>query len=282
MTSLRYKIRPYGHGKAGEAILNDTDAPCFVFRGNDVLLSSAPEMPLTGDVVRELFPDVLREGTFTRGDVLCRWIEISPQVPPPDGTEFSGMRGTWSAFGDEWFSRAGHAYQLMEWERTTRHCSRCGAAMRNHATDRAKECPSCGFVSYPVICPVVIVAVVRDGKLLLARNAGFPTGRHSVIAGFVEAGESLEAAVAREIREEVAIEVGDLRYFGSQPWPFPHSLMIGFRATWKSGDIRPDGREIVEAGWYGPESHPDIPPYGSISRRLIDAAFAEIRATEEN
>ena len=117
---------------------------------------------------------------------------------------------------------------------------------------------------------------MKGDTILLARNAGFPAGRHSVIAGFVEAGETLEETVVREIHEEVSIEVRDVAYVASQPWPFPHSLMIGFRATWASGEIRPDGQEIVEAGWYGPESHPDIPPHGSISRRLIDAAFADI------
>lgn len=257
--------------------MNSANEPCFVFRGNDVLLPSLPEAPVSGETIRRTFPDIIREGCFTRGRDACRWFEVAPETPAPEGMTFSTLRGTWGTFGDEWFVRAGHAYQLMEWERTTRYCSRCGATTGTHATDRAKQCPSCGFVSYPIINPVVIVAIMKGDTILLARNAGFPTGRHSVIAGFVEAGETLEETVVREIREEVSIEVRDVAYVASQPWPFPHSLMIGFRATWASGDIRPDGQEIVEAGWYGPDSHPDIPPHGSISRRLIDAAFADIR-----
>jgi NAD+ diphosphatase len=116
----------------------------------------------------------------------------------------------------------------------------------------------------------VIVAVERDGKLLLAHNTRMPSRRYSVIAGFVEPGESLEQTVRREIMEEVGIEVQDVRYFGSQPWPFPCSLMLGFTARWKNGDLCPDGVELDDAGWFAPNEFPDIPPALSISRKLID------------
>ncbi|MDD3918042.1 MAG: NAD(+) diphosphatase, partial [Synergistaceae bacterium] len=113
-------------------------------------------------------------------------------------------------------------------------------------------------------------AVVRDGKLLLAHGTRFPSGRYSVLAGFVEPGESLEETVEREIFEEVGIKVKDIAYFGSQPWPFPHSLMLGFTARWASGEIVPDGVEIGDADWFTPENMPEIPPSISISRKLID------------
>ena len=142
-----------------------------------------------------------------------------------------------------------------------------------HDRDRARQCPGCGLVSYPRVSPAVIVLVSRGDRFLLARNASFPGKRYSILAGFVEAGETLETAVVREIREEVGIEVRDVTYFGSQPWPFPHSLMVGFTAQHASGEIAIDGEEIVDAGWYGadPEQLPELPNRISISRRIIDS-----------
>ena len=115
------------------------------------------------------------------------------------------------------------------------------------------------------------------GKRCWARNANFPLPFYSTLAGFAEPGETLEGTIAREIREEVSIEVENARYVGSQPWPFPHSLMIGFTATWKSGEIRADGTEIVDAKWFDADALPSVPPHGSIARRLIDAWIAEVQ-----
>jgi NAD+ diphosphatase len=116
----------------------------------------------------------------------------------------------------------------------------------------------------------VIVLIERDERILLARSPHFAPGRFGIIAGFVEPGESLEDAVRREVREEVGIEIGDLRYFGSQPWPFPHGIMLGFTARWASGELTPDPAEISEAGWFGFDDMPQIPQKMSIARRLID------------
>ena len=168
---------------------------------------------------------------------------------------------------------AGRAFQVVQWDRTHRFCGRCGRATVHHERDRARQCPGCGLVSYPRVSPAVIVLVSRGDRFLLARNASFPGKRYSIIAGFVEAGETLETAVIREIREEVGIEVRNVAYFGSQPWPFPHSLMVGFTAEHASGEIAIDGEEIVDAGWYSPdpEQLPELPNRISISRRLIDS-----------
>jgi NAD+ diphosphatase len=138
------------------------------------------------------------------------------------------------------------------------------------------RCPACGLVAYPRLAPAMITLVTRGDEALLARGVQFRAPMYSCLAGFVEPGESLEQAVVREVREEVGVEVGDVRYQASQPWPFPHSLMIGFRAEWVSGDIEIDPSEIVDAQWFRYDELPSIPPRISIARRLIDdwlAAF---------
>ncbi len=180
------------------------------------------------------------------------------------------LREAWGALGEETFIEAGRAFQLMDWHRKTRFCGQCGNPMSNHETETARKCLNCGLTSYPPVSPAVIVAIEREGRLLLARSPHFPKGRYSVIAGFVEPGETLEQTVIREVREEVGIRVRDIRYFGSQPWPFPHSLMVGFTASWESGEIAVDGNEIEDAGWYAPGEFPEMPPSISISRKLID------------
>ena len=167
---------------------------------------------------------------------------------------------------------AGRAMQILTWDRDHRLCGRCGTATENHPTDRAKRCPACGLMAFPRLSPAVIMLVHRGDEVLLAHGRQFPGRFYSALAGFVEPGESLEEAVAREVREEVGIEVADVRYFGSQPWPFPHSLMIGFTARWVSGELDPDPAEIVDAGWYGRDDLPPVPIGGmSIAGWLIQA-----------
>ena len=160
---------------------------------------------------------------------------------------------------DEWVL-AGRAVQILDWERDHKFCGRCASATEHHVSDRARECPSCGLLSYPRLTPAIIVLVERDdGKVLLAWGRQFPGRFYSALAGFVEPGENFEQAVAREVKEEVGIDVSDVTYFGSQPWPFPNSIMIGFLAKYAGGDLVIDETEIVEADWYGPEDLPPIP-----------------------
>ncbi len=139
------------------------------------------------------------------------------------------------------------------------------------------RCPQCGLLAYPRITPAIIVLVRRGDEALLARGARFPLPFHSTLAGFAEIGESLgRDGSRREVREEVGIEVKNIRYFGSQPWPFPNSLMVGFFADWAGGEIRIDGKEILDASWYRADALPTIPPKISIARRLIDAWLDEV------
>ena len=199
------------------------------------------------------------------------WSEVDDSFTAPDAFEWIDLREVWRRWGDEVFARAGVAYQYMNWLRDAQYCSRCAAPMSPRTEDRGLACSSCNKIIYAPLHPAVIVAVERDGKLLLAHNASMPVRRYSVLAGFVEPGESLEQTVQREIMEEVGIEVEGVRYFGSQSWPFPCSLMLGFTARWKSGELRPDGEELKDAGWFAPGELPDNIPLGvSISRNLID------------
>ena len=135
--------------------------------------------------------------------------------------------------------------------------------------ETAKICPACGFLTFPRISPAIIVRITDNDRILLARSPHFPPGMYSVLAGFIEPGESLEAGILREVHEEVGVRIDNLAYFGSQPWPFPDSLMIGFTARYASGEIRCDGVEIEDAGWYGRENMPGLPGHMSIAHALI-------------
>lgn len=167
------------------------------------------------------------------------------------------------------------AKQILSWERTHRFCGSCGGKTELVGHEPCRKCPSCGHLSYPPIAPAVIILICRGDQLLLAHNKNFPDELYSNIAGFVDAGETLEQAVHREIDEEVSLKVEDVRYYGSQPWPMPHSLMVGFIAECPQGEPIPDGVEIEDAQWFGRENLPLLPPKGSIARRMIDDFFYE-------
>lgn len=165
---------------------------------------------------------------------------------------------------------AGLASQFVNWSRNHRFCGKCGKLTENKKDERAKVCTECGQIYYPRLSPAIIVAVIKDDKLLMANSPRFPSKFYSVLAGFVEPGETLEECVKREIREEVNIEVKNIKYFGSQPWPFPDSLMVGFTAEYESGEIVIDEKEIADAAWFARDEIPRIPPSISIARKLID------------
>jgi len=189
---------------------------------------------------------------------------------PPEGMHFRDLRSLYGVFDDDIFSLAGRAIQIVHWHREHRFCGRCASAMIDRRTELARKCPNCNLISYPRLSPAVIMSVIRDDHILLARAPRFPAGMYSTLAGFVEPGETLEEAVCREVFEEVALTVDNVRYVASQPWPFPHSLMIGFTATYRSGEIRIDSKELEDAQWFSPATLPLLPSKISISRLLID------------
>lgn len=194
-------------------------------------------------------------------------------------TEWVGLRRSAGRFDEQMFHIYGRARQLLLWAENNRYCGRCGNRTALKTDERCFLCPSCGLAAYPRLSPAVIVSIVRDGKLLLATSARFQVRMFSVLAGFVEPGECLEECVRREIREETGIEVKNIRYFKSQPWPFPDSLMVGFTSEYAGGELKIDGREIVEAGWYGPDELPAIPGKISIARALIDRFIEQYAGT---
>jgi NAD+ diphosphatase len=255
----------------------------LIFKGDKLLVRDEnfefPELP-----ARALRSSLTLSAVWQEGALWCEVGagEAAPVFPGPPGgdgaEEWADLRAVWHRWGDEAFSRAGTAYQYMNWLRQSRFCSRCGAPLSPKTEERALQCGECGNVSYAPLHPAIIVAVEKEGKLLLAHNTRMPGKRHSVLAGFVEPGESLEQTVAREVMEESGIEVRDIRYFGSQSWPFPCSLMLGFTARWSGGELRPDGVELDSIGWFAPGEFPEVPPGLSISRRLIDDFVARTRA----
>lgn len=188
-----------------------------------------------------------------------------------DDRSFVNLMRLFAQVDERLWAAAGRAVQLVDWNRNHRFCGRCGTPTEVAPGERARRCPNCGLHAFPRLAPAIITLVQRgDGRALLARNANWPTAMYSCLAGFVEPGESVEDAVRREVREEVGIELSDLRYFGSQPWPFPHSLMLGFHARYAGGEITVDGDEIAEARWFSPADLPEIPGPISIARKLID------------
>jgi NAD+ diphosphatase len=210
--------------------------------------------------------------------VPCVAIGLTSPIAAPSGFQLLGLRALFFRGPEALLAIGARAFQIVEWDRTHRYCGRCGAPTRDKPSERAKECPVCGYVAYPRVSPAMMALVTRGRELLLARSHRFPPGRYSALAGFVEPGETIEDCVRREVKEEVGIDVDGITYFASQSWAFPHSLMIAFTAEYAGGDLRPDGREIAEVRWFAPDALPDMPPSLSIARRLIDATAARLRA----
>jgi len=172
------------------------------------------------------------------------------------------------------FKLLGYASQIITWAREHRFCGACGQPLQHLAGERAMHCEPCGLRLYPKLSPSIIVLITRGEEILLARSPHFAAGFYSTLAGFVEPGESIEACVRREVREEVAVEVGNLRYIASQSWPFPHSLMLGFHADYQGGEIVPQPEEIEDARWFAIDQLPPLPMQRSIARYLIDLYVA--------
>jgi NAD+ diphosphatase len=196
---------------------------------------------------------------------------LPDDAPVPPGFALTGLRTLFGIIDDGLVALAGRARQVVDWARTHRFCGACGGPTQPMAGERAMKCPACGHCAYPRISPAMMVLVKRGPEILLARHTRL-MGRYTALAGFLEAGETVEEAVHREVREEVGLEVKDLRYFASQSWPFPHALMIAFTAEYAGGEIRTEPAEIAEARWFGPgDTLPEIPIPQSIARALIEA-----------
>lgn len=242
----------------------------FAFCNGEILLREDENgrfQPL-GQADRPLIDELHSKQHFmgNHGDVACFAVEVEPA----DGLEFAGLRSLFGKTDNMMLALAGRAQQIVEWFRTHQYCGKCGKRTIEQDADRAMVCESCEISSYPRLSPSIIVLVHRGREVLLARNHRFPDGMYSTLAGFVEPGESIEETLIREVEEEVGIVVKNLQYLGSQPWPFPNSLMLGFHAEYDSGDIKLQEEEIADAQWFSIDKLPAIPGKIAISRWLID------------
>ena len=207
----------------------------------------------------------------------CIALALADDAPAPPGFVLLGLRSLFLKLPEPALALAARAFQVVEWDRTHRFCGRCGTRTRDKDGERARQCPACGYVAYPRVSPAMMVLVTRERELLLARANRFPGAMYSALAGFVEPGETIEDCIHREVREEVGVDVTDLRYFASQSWSFPHSLMIAYTARYAGGELKPDPAEIADVRWFGVDALPDLPSTVSIARRLIDTTVARLR-----
>ncbi|MCA9898329.1 MAG: NAD(+) diphosphatase [Ardenticatenaceae bacterium] len=275
-----------------------TSAYWFIFRDNDLLVVDAGETAeaATATAERAALPTASHTFALLRQHYLgqlegqtepihCYAAEVASETEPPAGMQFAGLRQLFMRLPMEHLWLAGRAVQIIDWDRTHLFCSRCATLNQILAHERAKKCPNCGLITYPRISPAIIVRVDRmiDGvpHVLLARNGRWQRNFYSVLAGFVEPGETLEDCVHREVFEEVGIRLKKVRYFGSQPWPFPNSLMLGFTAEYAGGDIVLEEEEIADAQWFTADTLPNLPSKMSIARRLVDAFMEKVEGSEK-
>jgi NAD+ diphosphatase len=241
----------------------------FVFRKNELLVRDEGT-PFPSDVEIAPLLDASRRLEIGSLDGQpCTAIALQRGVDAPTGFSFSDLRMAFARLDERTWHMAGRALQFLEWDRTSRFCGACATPTERASGELAYACPACKLSVYPRLAPAVIVLVERENEALLAQPVRFPMF-FSTLAGFAEPGETLEQTIDREIFEEVGVTVKEPRYFGSQPWPFPHSLMIGFHATYAGGELEIDPNEIGDARWFRFDALPTIPPKVSIARALID------------
>lgn len=271
---MRHRPSFYDQYKPGLAPENPGDRPERWLVFSDMLMltrstEAGPEIP--GPSVITFFTDSpqghLYLGEYRGEDYYC--IAVPGGAEAPAGHAFSHLRALGKDFPYDLFMLAGRASQILHWDSQSRFCGRCGAPTRMKDDERAKICDACGNLIFPRISPAIIIAIIKDDQILLAHNKNFRPSLHSVVAGFMEPGETFEDTARREVFEEVGIKIGSIRYFASQPWPFPDSLMIGLFGAFESGEIQVDGIEIESAGWYWRDDLPEIPDTTSIAGRMI-------------
>ena len=245
----------------------------FVIQGDELLQNFDAEgqwQPLTSPPVATVHQ------SHYLGDIAGTHCHVL-EVEQCDG-EFSGLRSLFGKTDNFMFSLAGRASQVLDWFRTHQFCGQCGQKTEIHDKDRAMVCVPCKAFYYPRLSPSIITLVYRGDEMLLARNHRFPEGMYSTLAGFVEPGESIEETLKREVHEEVGVKVRNIQYKGSQPWPFPNSLMLGFLAEYDSGELNLQEEEIADAKWFHYTELPKIPGPVAISRWLIDAHLHSLKS----
>jgi len=243
----------------------------FLFYKEELLVKSEDnkaKIPTSRDLNNLTINNIQYLGYINGQNCFCG--ELDKNAIIPTNMYFSRLKALTHRLSEDLFWIGGRAIQIVNFNNDHKYCGRCGTLTQSVDDERAKKCSKCGLVNYPRICPAIIVAVVREGKLLLAHNNQAAKDLYSVVAGFVEVGETFEECVVREVFEETGIKVKSIKYFGNQPWPFPNSLMIGFTAEYESGEIQVDGNEIGDANWYSSNAMPLTPDSISIAKKLIN------------
>ncbi|AUL48415.1 NADH pyrophosphatase [Bordetella trematum] len=244
----------------------------FIFRGDELLIRETTlELPDATICHRLGIRIESMQPLWFQREPQHRSIQIARDVEPPAGYAFLKLRALLGQLGEQ-AALAGRAFQIAEWVRTHRYCGACATPMQHSARELCLQCPNCGLHAYPRISPAMMVLVRRGQHILLARHTRYATARYTALAGFVEAGESIEEAVHREVAEEVGLRLQNLQYFGSQSWPFPHSLMVAFTADYAGGELCIQEDELSDARWFGPgDELPALPMMESIAGRLVRA-----------
>jgi len=243
----------------------------FLFHNNELLVrfeNNIAIIPTINELETLEIINIQYIGSTNGKNCFCG--EINEDTAIPSLMAFMNLKALTHKLSEDMFWIGGRAIQVVNWNNDHIYCGRCGTLTQRVNGERAKKCPKCGLSNYPRISPAIIVAVVREGKLLLAHNLQFPKDLYSVVSGFLEVGETFEECVVREVHEETGITVKNINYFGNQPWPFPNSIMIGFTAEYSSGQIQVDGEEIGDANWYSSSEMPITPDSISIAKNLIN------------
>ena len=245
----------------------NNDAEVIVFVENQILLiDSQQKHPLiSSKLISEA--ELIPLGKWQQQNLYLT--ELNKEQLSFEEYQLLPLRGLILARPD-WAQLLSRAKSLLNWKKNNRFCGRCGNKLVFHNVETKLICNNCNFTQYPSVSPCIIVLIENGDRCVLARKESFPQGMFSAVAGFIDPGESAEDALIREVKEEVNLEVHNIRYFNSQMWPFPSQLMIGYRADYLQGEIIPDGEEIVQAAWFSPDNMPDLPPKNTISRALID------------
>ena len=251
----------------------------FIFCKGDLMLEHRPDgtygIPLSEGAPVEVKPwtTIHTITPFADGTAVRTFAIDSPIVGHPR-YEMCGLRASYAKLSSDLYQKAGKCQEILYWDQNTKYCGVCGAPMKLH-TEISKRCTECGKEVWPQLATAIIVLIHRGEEVLLVHARNFRGDFYGLVAGFVETGESLEEAVVREVREETSLEISNLRYFGSQPWPYPCGLMVGFHADYASGDIHLQRSELSAGGWFRKDNLPHIPEKLSIARRLIDSWLEE-------